>query len=108
MGTTRSVNTMAEGLQNMMGEISRMKLMPDADLEFLIGLETSILNYTHQQATQTTPQQQLGPYPPQQGAMMPSPMGSRLANVPPPAPGGGMPGGPPTPPNMDEIARALQ
>lgn len=43
MASSRSTNTMAEFLQRMMGDISEAKTLPDADLEFLIQLETTIL-----------------------------------------------------------------
>lgn len=39
----RSENTMAESLQKMLGDVADMKVLPDADLEFLIQLETVIL-----------------------------------------------------------------
>lgn len=39
----RSENTMAESLQKMLGQVSDMKVLPDADLQFLIELETVIL-----------------------------------------------------------------
>lgn len=39
----RSENTMAESLQKMLADISTMKVLPDADLEFLIQLETAVL-----------------------------------------------------------------
>lgn len=40
---TRSTNTMAEFLQRMLSDLATAKTLPDADLEFLIGLETTIL-----------------------------------------------------------------
>lgn len=40
---TRGTNTMMEGLREMMALISELKVTPDADLEFLINLETTIL-----------------------------------------------------------------
>lgn len=39
----RSQNTMAESLQKMLGDVADMKVLPDADLQFLIELETVIL-----------------------------------------------------------------
>jgi hypothetical protein len=40
---TRAQTTMAESLQKMLGDVADMKVLPDADLEFLIQLETVIL-----------------------------------------------------------------
>lgn len=39
----RSQNTMVEGLQALMQDITSLKATPDADVAFLIGLETTIL-----------------------------------------------------------------
>lgn len=39
----RSTNTMAEMLQSMLQDISVAKTLPDADLEFLVNLETTLL-----------------------------------------------------------------
>lgn len=43
MASSRSTNTMAEFLQRMLGDLAEAKTLPDADLQFLISLETSIL-----------------------------------------------------------------
>lgn len=40
---SRSTNTMAEFLQRMLGDLAEAKTLPDADLQFLIQLETIIL-----------------------------------------------------------------
>lgn len=40
---TRSANTMVEMLQKTLADISQMKTLPDADLEFLVNLETQVL-----------------------------------------------------------------
>ena len=40
---SRSQNTMAEFLQKMLGDIAEAKTLPDADISFLLELETSIL-----------------------------------------------------------------
>ncbi len=43
MAGTRGTNTQAEGLQKLMMDITALKSTPDADVAFLIGLETTIL-----------------------------------------------------------------
>ena len=46
MGATsgaRSTNTMSEVLTNMLRELSVAKTLPDSDLSFIVGLETSII-----------------------------------------------------------------
>lgn len=45
MPSGRSTNTMVEALQNVLRDISQMKTMPDANLEFLVDLETMILAF---------------------------------------------------------------
>lgn len=92
----RSQNTMAESLQNMLGDLADMKVLPDADLEFLIELETLILKKLRA---------------PIDALMQGQNAGSQM-----PVPGGpGMPGGERVPglmsspamPNMDEFMRSM-
>ncbi len=46
---TRSTNTMQEGMAGLMQSIQEMKLMPDADLPWLINLETQIISKVQSQ-----------------------------------------------------------
>jgi len=39
----RGTNTMVEGLQKLAQDITALKFAPDADVSFLIGLETQVL-----------------------------------------------------------------
>lgn len=43
MASQRSTNTMSEFLQRILGDLAMAKTLPDADLQFLVGLETAIL-----------------------------------------------------------------
>lgn len=43
MASQRSTNTMSEFLQRMLGDLAMAKTLPDADLQFLVGIETAIL-----------------------------------------------------------------
>lgn len=101
---------MAEGLNGLLSSISEMKTMPDADLQFLIGLETAILQKIHSQYDAA-------------GQMAPTPGGGQMQGAPqgPSAPMGAMAGGMPvgagggargmrTEPNMpnpDELRRVM-
>lgn len=85
----RSTNTMSEMLTDMLRNISVSKTLPDADLEFLVNLETVIL--TKLRAPLEAASGQLPGMAPPGGA----PAGA-------PAPGmEGMPAGPP--PGMEQM-----
>lgn len=111
----KSTNTQAEVLQSVLSDISVAKTLPDADLNFLVELETMILQKLRQPLDQASGQ--LGPAgpttPPPPGAG-PGAMGG--PTPPPPMPGGAefaMPGGGGPPgvrnagPPPDELARLL-
>lgn len=103
-------DTMAEGLQKTIQQISSLMVLPDADLQFLQGIQEVIATYI-QQGGQSS-----------QGGNLTMPAGPGMPGGPPPM-GGGM-GGPPMgspggmmagpgmgglqPPNPDELRRALQ
>lgn len=105
-----NTETMAEGLKKLMSAIAELMVLPDADIEFLQGLQTAITTYIRQssaqmagQMTGTGPESSIngvapgGPVPPMgaAGPMAPGGMG-----------GGGM-GGLAAAPNPDELRRLL-
>lgn len=77
---TRTTDTFTEGLRKLLSSIQDLKTTDDADLPFIINLETEVLHRLKQQGSDAL---QGGPGP---GAMMAG-MG--------PGPGGPGPGGPP-------------
>lgn len=114
---TRGTNTQSEALKRLLADISEMKTYPDADLEFLIGLETLILGKIRAQvdgalgqappANPGTPSGSPGGMPGMMQGMTPpdlsglggSPLSAGLPGggagpSPGPAPGPGGPGGP--------------
>lgn len=97
---TRSTNTFQEGLAKILGDLSQMKIEPDADLNFIMQMETMILQKLR------GPSDQLAAVQAQQGGGggMPSPGalpsgGDQTAGLPPDLLAaltqGGGPGGPP-------------
>lgn len=106
---TRENNTMAEGLSKINHQIADMKLMPDADMPFLISLETDILNYLKPpQPAQpgAAPGGGPGGPPGAPGGPMGAAMGQVMGGGPGPAlggPGGGQAGMP----NPDEMRRLV-
>jgi hypothetical protein len=107
----KTENTMAEGLQSLVTDIATLKFTADADMEFLIQLETMILGYMKgpmMQQQQQGGMGQMGQGPPGgmgggQMQMPASPLATRgLMN----APGGAGPSAPMAPP-VDEISRML-
>lgn len=116
---------MAEGLQRIMGEISKMKTMPDSDLDFLNQVESSLIDYLRPPDPNAQPQGAAPGGMPGMPPGMPMPSGMPPGAMP-PMPGGGMPpmpgsipGAPGTPPglvgqspspaaiNPDELRRVL-
>lgn len=114
MASSRSTNTMQEGLNGLLSSISEMKTMPDADLNFLIQLETTILQKIREPYDQMSGQMSA---PTPGGQPMPPPPGAMPGGM----PGGGGPGGfpmgqgggargmrtEPAAPNPDELRRML-
>jgi hypothetical protein len=103
---TRQNNTMSEGLHQLLSSIAQLKAAPDADLEFLSGVEASILQKLRQ------PMEQAAQAMAQAGGVLPPAMAGQLGG----AAQGGMrgpaqgPQGPPPSaamPNPDELRRLV-
>lgn len=95
---TRGTNTMQEALQRLLGDISQMKTLADADLSWLVDLESMVLTKIRE---------------PVEAMKQP---GGPLAQPTGPPPGMGMPAGAmqgggmmagPAAPNPDELQRLL-
>lgn len=105
----RQTNTMEEFVQKFLRLITDAKIAPDADLPFLVNLETQLLDYVKQPMQQAgVDTSQMGGTPQPQGpgdtgGMMGLQQGFS------PTPGPGVPGiqSGPTPPNPDELRRLL-
>lgn len=120
MPSSRSTNTMAEFLQRILGDIAEAKTLPDADLEFLITLETTILQKLRAPIDALMGQMQGqgagGQGGGQQGGMegqaglpaMPQiPMGGDMGGMPLPVGGGQRVSGTRMEPNLDEMQRMM-
>lgn len=123
MAVSNQDATQAEELQKMLGHVAQIKTKPDADLPYLISLESMILQKLRepfvaaQQQAYGQAMSPMGVQGPQGAPMMPGPPGM---GAPPimqgpagagvaPAPGGGVPGlmGMPSLPPVDELRRML-
>lgn len=99
MPSSRETNTMAEGCRGLLNQITKMKVEPDADMEFLVNLETTIIGYLKAPSPDEAVAQQQPPgMDAMNGAM------SQVTGQP-PMPMGGTPG--PGMPNPDELRRML-
>ena len=107
---TRMDNTMVEALQRIYKTITEAKLVQDADMPFLVQMETMLLDRIKQPVDQMQQQGMFG------GAPSPGmPPGMPPGGTPPPAApsfggtGGGMGGvAQGAAPNFDELRRMLQ
>lgn len=114
---SRTTNTMSEGLRVLLQDIADMKLAPDADLPFLINIETQIVGYLKAKADEAlTPPGQMGPGAgggPMAGPPPGPPGPPGLGGMGPMRPGTGSPRGVPglmqgpQMPNPDELRRIL-
>lgn len=107
-------DTMIEGLKSLLRNVADLKLTPDADMQFLAGLESSIIGYV-KAAGQQSINGALGQSAPQGGMATPGGMGDAtmgMSDMGPQqiAPGGGagMSGLAPQAMNGDELRRILQ
>lgn len=113
----RGQNTMSEGLQKLAQDITALKMTPDADVAFLIGLETTILSKLREQFDSAAGQM---PPPPGNAMEMGAGMGLEAAGAgmvaqgaaggPPagmPGPGGPMPASPGVRFSPDMMRRAF-
>lgn len=102
---SRSTNTMQEALQKLMRDLADMKTLGDADLPFIVELETSVINYFKRPVDQMRQEGQLPPADPNAGmppGAPPSDMGLPAGSP----MGGGMMAGPKAP-STDELSRVL-
>lgn len=98
---TRSANTMQETLQRLLTDIAQMKTLADADLPWIVELESMVLNKIRQPVEQM--QQPGGPLAQPSG---PPPGMGGPPGLPAGAPMGGMNAGAAAP-NADELQRLL-
>lgn len=98
----RSTNTMAETMQKFLADLSQAKLAMDADLPFILQLETQIVDYLRQPVKQMEQQGMLPPGATDQGAPMGAPSQAAPQG---PMVGGLMPSA--AMPNGDELRRYL-
>lgn len=114
--STRSTNTMQEVLQRFLTDLAQAKTLMDADMPFILGLETQIVDYLRNPIKQMQAQGVLPQGGPDQGAQMqqmqqggqgaPQQFPQQIPTQPGTAGGGGvMPGA--AAPNADELRRLL-
>jgi hypothetical protein len=108
----RSTNTMAEVLQRFLGDIAQAKVLMDADLPFLLSLETMIVDKLRDPVKRMEEQGLLPPGSSMNGGGGAMGMGGGMGGPPPMPPqspptqiGGLMPS--PAAPNADELRRLL-
>ncbi len=72
---TRQNNTMQEGLHQLLSSLAQLKAAPDANLEFLSAIESSILDKLRE------PMQQAAQALAQAGGVVPPGMGQQLSQA---------------------------
>lgn len=89
---SRSTNTMTEGLRKLLADISDMKILPDADIPYLLNLEQQVVSKLREPIDRMqqqgitgvpAPGGMGGPVPPGPGAGMgaPGPMDQQIPGV---------------------------
>ena len=102
MANTRQNNTMVEGLHQLLSSLAQLKAAPDANLEFLSAIESSIL------AKLREPMQQAAQALAQAGGAVPPGMAQQLGGAAGAGPGQGPPATPSAGmPNPDELRRLV-
>jgi hypothetical protein len=96
----RGTNTMQEALQRLLQDIGQMKTLADADLPWLVELESMVLSKVREPIDQMTQGGGAAPPPGPMGGMPPMQAGMGVPG------GGGMQAGPQMP-NPDELQRLL-
>lgn len=121
MPTTATLNTMSEGLMKIAKDITALMALPNADIDFLTNLQTSVLGYVqhaNQPNASLPPPGPDNPFPQAPGGGGPPGMPPDVAalmgggGAPQGITPAGMPPGPgpaarPGPPNPDELRRLL-
>lgn len=113
---TRSTNTMQEVLQRFLTDLAQAKTLMDADMPFILGIETQIVDYLRNPIKQMQSQgllpqggpQQMGGQPQMAGPGGFDPSQMQAPQITPPgmAGGGGVTPGAAAP-NSDELRRLL-
>lgn len=109
MAGARGTNTMAEGLQKLLGDLAEMMAAPDADLDFLGQLNTMVLTKIRAPFDQMAQTQQsqagMGGAPSPESMPSPEPQQQAAPDFG-PAAVPGLRNNPPAP-NADELRRVL-
>lgn len=108
---SRSTNTMQEVLQRFLTDLAQAKTLMDADMPFILGIETQIVDYLRNpikrlQSEGVLPQGGPGESGQIQGGFDPSQIQQQVPMQPGTAGGGGVMPGAPAPP-ADELRRLL-
>lgn len=112
MAGARQTNTFGEALQQMLGDLAKMKTMPDTDMAFVVDVETQIVSKIREpiDGMAASGASQVPGDPSMAGPMAAMGGVGPMAPMPPAMPSGGGATGTrtmPTMPNPDELRRLL-